>query len=353
MKIYQILILVTILLTFLVYSLNYLLFLERIKKVNTDNLLIKNNTINFSSLTLKQKIAQMIFVRGDYESNKPLTNLNIGGVFLDKQKSEETYKDMINIFQNNSKIKLFVATDLEGAWNPFASFKNLPPVSDIRSRKESYELGLEHGKLLKELGFNMNFAPVAEFEDKSYGGRAFTGNKSEIKEKLKGYIKGLQKNVLGTCKHYPGNGMINNLHIRIDRQNISKDDLSLFNACFDENVSAVMIGHQIATGEIDSERVPSSVSENVMKSLGNFSGLIISDEINMRGLKNFYYDKSLLYRDLINSGINVILDFQLDPKTAYNLINEIEEQVEDGKIDKGKIDESVKKILKSKGYKIK
>lgn len=336
--------------------INYILVLDKIKKQNTENIIIKNNTIKFDSLTLKQKIAQMIIVRGDKE-NLEFANLNIGGIFLDKQTSEESYKNKIANYQENSKIKLFVSTDLKGFWNPFVKdFENphnFPYFSDIKTPEEAYKIGLEQGELLKKLGFNLNFAPVAEFKDNCYGGRVFTGTTQEIKEKLASYIKGLQRNILGTCKHYPGKGMIKNTHIIPDSQNISEQDIELFKICFDNNISAVIIGHQKATGILDSKNKPSSVSKEVIDSLQNYSQLIISDEINMWGLRFFYIlGKSKLYMDLINAGENIILDFKLNPYYSYRLISKIEKNVENKKISKENINKSVKKILISKGYKI-
>ncbi|MBU4070055.1 MAG: hypothetical protein KJ646_03670 [Nanoarchaeota archaeon] len=336
--------------------INYILVLDKIKKQNTENIIIKNNTIKFDSLTLKQKIAQMIIVRGD-EEDLEFANLNIGGIFLDRQTSEEAYENKIASYQENSKIKLFVSTDLEGSWNPFIKdFENphnFPYFSDIKTSEEAYEIGLEQSELLKKLGFNLNFAPVAEFEDNSYGGRVFTGTTQEIKEKLASYIKGLQENVLGTCKHYPGKGMIKNTHIKPDSQNITEQDIGLFKICFENNVSAIMIGHQKATGILDSKGKPSSVSKEIIDSLKNNPQLIISDEINMWGLKFFYIlGKSKLYMNLINAGENVILDFKLTSYSTYRLISKIEKDVENRKINKENIDKSVKKILISKGYKI-
>jgi beta-glucosidase-like glycosyl hydrolase len=202
------------------------------------------------------------------------------------------------------------------------------------------------------LGFNLNFAPVAEFSDEVYGGRAFQGTKEEVKEKLSFYIKGLQENIAGTCKHYPGKGMINNLHIKDDEQIISKEDLELFDVCFNNNILGVMVGHQIVTGELDSNGMPSSVSKEIIFTIDD-SVLIIADEINMAGLKNFYSDKTELYVDLINSGENVILDFKLNPISMYKLIGKLEEEVEEGNINEDNVDESVKKILMMKGYVIK
>ncbi|MFH1801741.1 MAG: glycoside hydrolase family 3 N-terminal domain-containing protein [archaeon] len=328
---------------------------KKMMKENTENIIIENNIINFNSLTLKQKIAQMIIVRGD-ESEEDFTKLNMGGVHLDRQKSAEEYKEKIRNYYDNSKIKLFVTTDLEGAWTPFAGFRKeyfFPAISEIKTKEESYEIGLKHGIVLKELGFNMNFAPIAEFEDDAYGGRVFSGTKEEIKDKLENYIRGLQENVFGVCKHYPGKGMIKNTHKRADEQEISAEDLELFGHCFENNISAVMIGHQIVTGKINSNKKPSSVSEEVILNIPE-GILVISDEVNMMGLKIFYlFNKRKLYRDLINAGENVILDFKLDSKSAYNLIEKIEKDVTEGLISEEKINLSVKKILKAKGYELK
>ena len=354
MKIEFLLILTALMLVFVIFLFAQFTLNKKLEKENTQNIIIKNKTIDFSSLTLRQKIAQMIIVRGDKE-HLEFTNLNIGGIFLDKQESEKRYKEKIEAHQKKSKIKLLVSTDLEGAWNAFArnmsENHDFPKFVDIETKEQAYDVGLKHGQLLKRTGFNLNFAPVAEYEDLCYSGRVFKGTSKEVKEKLEQYIQGLQKNVMGTCKHYPGKGMIKNTHLRRDQQNITKQDLDLFEVCFKNNISAVMIGHQGAIGEIHSKGKPSSVSKEVISTL-DFDGLIISDEINMFGLKSWYFNKNRLYTDLINSGENVILDFRLTPRSAYKLISEIENQVKEQKISKEKIDQSVKKILKSKGYKL-
>lgn len=329
----------------------YFLISNKLKNTNTENIVIINNTIKIDSLTLKQKLAQMIVVYGDDKNNIELTKLNIGGILLDSQKDEEGYKNLINKYQENSKIKLFVTTDLEGAWNPFSKFHFFPNFSEIKNNKESYDAGLKEGEVLKELGFNLNFAPVAEFSDEIYGGRSFSGTKEEVKEKLANYIKGLQKNVKGTCKHYPGKGMISNLHEEENTQEISKSDLELFQVCLNNNISAIMIGHQIVSGEINSNGKPSSVSLEVINTLENFSGLIISDEINMNGLSNFYYVKTERYAELINAGENVILDFDFNSHSNF-ILNGLEKSVKEGKISEEKIDETVRKILIAKGYSI-
>lgn len=325
----------------IIFSVN-----STIPSESTDNIVLNNNSIQFDSLTLKQKIAQMIIVYGN-KNNLEYTNLNVGGIFLDGLDTKDEYKNRIERYQENSKIKLIVSTDMEGSWNPFSKFQDFPSLSEIKTSQEAYEVGLIEGELLKELGFNFNFAPVSEFQDLSYGDRTFFGSEEEIKEKLQSYILGLQQNVNGTCKHYPGKGMINNLHLSKDTQNITAEDLELFEVCFENNISAIMVGHQIVYGELDSLGKPSSISFEVINNLENFSGLIVSDEINMLGLSSFYFSKSERYVKLINSGENIILDFNVD---LDSLLNDLETLTKEGKIDEEQINKSVRKILTAKGY---
>lgn len=337
-----------------VYFFNNYIIKKQISEINLDNIIIEDNKINFNSLTLKQKIGQMIIVRGD-KKDLNFNKLNVGGIFLDRQKSEEDYSKLIKDYQDNSKIKLLISTDLEGAWTPFHNpepHQVFPHFSEIESPEEVEEIGLMHGLLLKKIGFNLNFAPVAEYFDDVYGGRSFSGTDEEIAKKVAAYISGLQKNVFGTCKHYPGKSMEKNLHYFSDIQEISERDLYLFEVCLENNISAIMVSHQIATGLIDSKGKPSSVSDEVISTIDE-SILIIADEINMNSLKNFYPDKTKMYVDLINSEENIILDFSLDSFKLYKLVKEIEKQVEKGNIDSNKIDNSVMKILVAKGYEIK
>ncbi|OQA67407.1 MAG: beta-hexosaminidase [Candidatus Diapherotrites archaeon ADurb.Bin253] len=327
---------------------------SKVARLSTENIIIESKTIELSSLTLEQKIAQMIMIRGD-EKDLKFNNLNVGGIFLDRQKSEKNYKKLIKEYQDDSKIKLFVATDMEGAWTPFHNpepHQIFPAFSEIKTKYEAEDIGFKHGELLKKIGFNMNFAPVSEYSDAVYGGRAFLGTDEEVADKVAFYIKGLQKNVLGVCKHYPGKGMQKNLHITSDNQEISKKDLYLFEVCKTNNISSIMVSHQIVTGEVNSNGKPSTVSKEVISKIDK-ELLVVSDEINMRGLSDFYKDKTKMYADLINSGENLILDFDLNSRELYKLIKEIKEEVKNGNIDESKIDESVTKILILKGYEVK
>jgi beta-N-acetylhexosaminidase len=341
---------------FLLILIFVFLFLNQVRDFsNTENIVIDDGKIDLNSLTLQQKMAQMIMVRGD-KKNFNYNKMNVGGIFLDRQDSEEEYKELILNYQNNSKINLIVATDMEGAWTPFRKnveeHQKFPDFTEIETKEEAYSVGKMQGLLLDSIGFNLNFAPVAEYEDLAYGGRVFSGNESQIQEKVIYYIRGLQENVFGTCKHYPGKSLLKNLHDETDMRTIEKKDIEIFEKCIENNISSIMVSHQIVEGVIDSEGKPSTISSEVIDTLGDFEGLIIADEINMKGLSSFYSDKINLYVDLINSGEEFILDFYLSDKEMKKLLENLEEKVLAGEIEKEKINEAVIKILEMKGYEV-
>lgn len=314
--------------------------------------------INLKELTLKQKIAQMVIVRGDSRQPK-FSELGVGGIFLGKQKSAKECEKTVAFYKSSLEIKPFFCTDLEGAWNTFKKIKKFKGFSEIKTKEGAFELGTDQGKLLKEFGVDLNFSPVAEMKDTTYSGRAFLGNKKEISEKLEYYLKGLQKYAKGTCKHFPGKCLLRNQHVFVDKEKIGKEDLELFNVCFKNKISAVMVSHAITSGAIDSQGLPSTISPKTISLLRKkFKGLVITDDINMLALRVFSLSKKKTYKRVINAGNDLIIDvgFGLGKYSGIHRLSKILDylvkETKEGRISEDKIDENVKRILEFKGYKV-
>ena len=313
-----------------------------------------NKTIKLSDLTLKEKIGQLVIVKPTGMNEKYLTELHIGGIFLNNKNSAHEYADAIEFYKNNSKIKLFVATDMEGYWNPFDFYKS-KNFGEISDDPEAYELGIEHGKILSELGFNLDFSPIVEVRNTVWPGRSFTGTPTEVKEKISAYIQGLHKNnILATAKHYPGGSMVKNPHLRKYKTEIFEEDLEYFDHAINEKVDAIMVGHPIVYGAIDSKGKQATISREVIMPLRNkFNGLIITDAVTMLGLRlSYLFNFKKAYPVLISAGNDIILDTHHN--SGYNSIkkrlHEIEKAVDKGYLSEELINERVKKILEAKGY---
>jgi len=316
--------------------------------------IIKDNVISLDSLTLEQKIGQMIVVSGSLSNLKAWKKLQLGGVHLFAMAKEELFRDKIGQFQKGMTVPFFVTVDLEGCQNPFAAFHNFTAASDVATEGAAFEKGSAEGKYLSSLGVTINFAPVVDLQDTIWKCRSYPGNVAQITDLTEAYVLGLQKeDVVATAKHYPGKTLVvQDPHKFLVAADISKDDIFPYSQ-LKPIVKAVMVSHIIASGVVDSKGIPAVVSPEVIASVrSEYAGLIITDEINMLGLKNFYKNDDEMYLAVFNAGSDLVLNFNEDPNEIYQMIQVISKAVDSGEISEKKIDESVRRILLAKGFRV-
>lgn len=317
---------------------------------------VVTNTLNLSSLTLEQKLAQMVIIFGEDETADSFKNMFIGGVFFNGQKTPEIYERKINNYQEGAIVPFFVVADMEGCLNPFENFQNFPSFSEIETSEDAFELGKQAGLMLKHLGFNMNFAPVLDLEDKIMNCRSFPGTLEEISLKGQKFIEGLHAaGIMAVAKHYPGGTLSGaDTHKDIAGATITAEDLEPFKNAMVAGVDGIMINHVIVKGAIDSKGVPSVVSPEVVGSLSGFSGFRITDEINMLGLAENYATTNVneMFVQLVEAGNDMLLSFDRSPLHIYRMIRAIARAVDEGRIPEAQIDNSVKKILMLKGINV-
>lgn len=312
-------------------------------------------TIDLSKIPLKEKIAQMVMVNGG-KYNRYFIKLGVGGIYLGKLNSKEEYKKLIKYYKDNSKIKPLLSVDMEGSYNPFENFFSSKSFEEITNGKDSYKLGLSQGRIAKELGFDINFSPVVEIRNNVWPGRSFKGNFIEVKEKIINYINGLKEcGIVATAKHYPGGSMVKDPHKLRYKTKIFKEDLELFDTAIEAGVKAIMVGHPIVSGAIDSKKKQSTISPEIIIPLRKkFNGLIITDDIHMMGLRwSYLLNFNRVYVDLVKAGNDIILEATphfTKYKGIKKRIEHLEKAIKKGKISEERINESVKKILEMKGY---
>lgn len=328
----------------------------------SDILFEEENVIHLSNMTLQQKIAQMIITHGGTHNLEYWKKMQLGGVHFFAMDSEETFVNTINDFQEGMNIPFFVTADLEGCLNLFANFRNFTITSNVTTIEEATIKGQEEGEYLASIGFNLNFAPVVDLEDNIWKCRTFPGEKEDVTELARAYIQGLEsKGVLSTIKHYPGKTLVTlDPHQSLVVAEITDNDLYPYEKLISYESaeqglpSLIMVSHLIVSGAINSEGYPSSASPNVIYNFkDDYDGLVISDEINMLGLLNYYEDKDQLHKDLVLAGHDIILNFDEDPNEIYHVIEVLEQAVLDGEISEERIDNSVRKILRKKGFEVK
>ncbi|HIH10938.1 TPA: hypothetical protein HA241_02010 [Candidatus Woesearchaeota archaeon] len=314
----------------------------------------EGNIIYLDSLTLEQKIAQMVVVHGAPWNLKPWKALQLGGIHLFALEKKELYPETIEQFQEGMTIPFFVSVDLEGCLNPFGNFKNFTAAVDIHSVGAAYEKGVEEGRYLHSLGVSLNFAPVVDLGDLLWHCRSFSDNETVVAELAEAYILGLQKEgVIATAKHYPGKTLVvRDSHTSLVAAVIENRDLLPYQEVAD-SVKAVMVSHLVTSGAVNSQGLPSTVSGEVVQKLeleSGYQGLIVTDEVMMAGLRSYYSSLDEMYLAVFAAGNDVILNFNEDPTEMERMITVVADAVRDGQIAEKSIDRSVQKILKAKGF---
>ena len=307
--------------------------------------------VDLSSLTLEQKIAQMAVVHGSSENRELWQRLQLGGIHLFALENKDLYIRLIQEYQKGMLIPFFVTADLEGCINPFANFQSFPAASSITTDGASYEKGAAEGTFLRELGVTLNFAPVVDLKDTLWKCRTFPGDEQQIAERGLAYISGVQnQGILAVAKHYPGKTLVvRDPHKFLVAATLDEKDVYPFQQVAGL-ASGIMVSHVISSGAVDSAGVPAVVSPAVIAGLREqFPGLIISDEINMLGLKEFYPSQDALYVAVFAAGNDLVLNFNDDPLEISHMIEVVAEAVRKGVIPEEQIDASVRRILKAKG----
>lgn len=337
-----------------------------------------------AEMTLEEKVAQMFFI-----TPEALTEVNlvteagntteaafseypVGGIiyFGQNMESREQVSAMLRRMQDISEkqinIPIFLATDEEGGRVSRlygGAITDIPYVGDMYSvgksedSSEAYQVGRTIGSYMKELNFNVDFAPVADIysnpENTVIGDRAFGSTAELVSEMVPMAVKGLQsEGVLATLKHFPGHGdTADDSHNGYASSYKTMEELEQceflpFYAGIQSNVAFVMMGHISLPNVLDDE-TPASLSyeivTEILREKLQFNGIIITDALNMGAIAQNYSSGEATVM-AVEAGVDMLL-MPADFKTAYEtLINSVQE----GRISEERINESVLRILQTK-----
>lgn len=318
------------------------------------------------NMSLDEKIGQIFIARcPDKDTAALAKKYNLGGYILFgkdfKYKSKDAIVKNIQSYQNASSIAMFIAVDEEGGTvnrvstnknfrkYPFASPQYLYKHGGMERIKKDAK---EKSELLKSIGINLNFAPVADISmnknDFIYK-RSFAKGPAETAEYVKSVVSVMNELQMGSVlKHFPGYGNNKDTHTDLvhDKrplEKFEKEDFLPFKAGIDAKATMVLVSHNIV--ETMDKNVPASISTAVHKILRDelgFNGVIITDDLAMQGVKKFVGEK--------NAAV-LALKAGADMLCSTDFINDIEAvkaAVANGEIKESDIDEHVFRVLRAK-----
>ena len=175
-------------------------------------------------MNLQERMGQFLFIglpgtSVDAETRQLLADVQPGGVVLFARNLESGRQtaELNAAIRAALKIPPIISVDQEGG--PVDRLKTIgeamPSAADIRATDDAAlagRYGVATSELLRLLGFNMNFAPVLDFEvhpdaDNALKGRYFGATTAEIVRFAGSYLEGLQQGGVVACgKHFPGLG---------------------------------------------------------------------------------------------------------------------------------------------------
>ena len=210
------------------------------------------------------------------------------------------------------------------------------------------------GSYLKDFGFDVDFAPVADVnsnpDNPVIGVRAFSSDPDSVAMMVCSYLDGLSANgITGCIKHFPGHGDTKtDTHLGYAEtlktwDDMLKCEMTPFKAGIQHGVETIMTAH-ITAPNVDGSNVPSTLSSIILqdklrKELG-YNNIIVTDAMEMGAITDQYAPEDAAVKS-IQAGVDVVLCIH-SYKKAFNAVVEA---VNTGAISEERINESVRRIL--------
>lgn len=319
-------------------------------------------------MTLEQKVGQIFVVNleqlddsnGDfYEHRKctkrmkqSLSEYSVGGVILFTRNlhKRKQAKKMINALQRNSSLPLFVMVDEEGgrvarlAANPDLKTTRFPSAEEIGKTQDdvyAYEMGKTMGTEIRELGFNVDLAPVADVRtsrlNSEIGDRSFGDDEEKVAEYVSAFIQGLDwANISAAVKHFPGQGSskgdTHETSVDIDSSiaRLRKIDFVPFQAAIEAGADFVMVSH-ISVSKVTETETPASMSDLIMQTILReelgFEKVVITDAFDMTSITDYYTPGEAACASL-KGGADIILMPQNLPEAYEAVLQAVKEDEE-------------------------
>lgn len=299
-----------------------------------------------------------------------LNEYRVGGIILfdRNMESKDQVKTLITDINKAGKsaglTPLFLGIDQEGGAVARMDDKliKVPPAEEVGKMpvEQAVSLAKQSGAELKDLGFNINFAPVADL-GLTYG-RSYSTSPDEVVRYAGAVGKAYDEAGLWySYKHFPGIGKTDvDLHadtsiVPVSKETLLSEDTKVFIDLIKQsksNTYTIMVSHAMYP-QIDPDH-PASLSKAIItdwlrKDIG-YNGVVVTDDMDMGALANHYTFGDMAVQSILaGSDILLVCHEYEHMQEAYNGLMKA---VKDGRISKERLDESVKRILLMKMSKI-
>lgn len=337
------------------------------------------------AMTLEQKVAQLFIVTPEalVEGVSQVTQAGdmiregvtahpVGGIvyfaqnLLDPEQTTTMLANVKQFYADAGNVAPFIAVDEEGGTvvrvadneafgaQDVGDASALGSAGDTEAAKRAAEQIADY---LMPLGFNLDFAPVADvvnpLRSDTMGLRSFSSDAAVAADMVRAEVEGFRdKKMLCCAKHFPGIGAAaGDSHegaITIDSTNeeLETVDLVPFRAAIEAGVPMIMVGH-VSLPNIVGDSTPAPLSSAVVQgmlrdSLG-YTGIIVTDSLSMGAITDYYTPAEAAV-----AALKAGCDIPLMPERFDEAYQGVLNAVQAGELTEERIDESLIRILAAK-----
>lgn len=337
------------------------------------------------AMTLEQKVAQLFIVTpealvegvsqvtqaGDM-TREGVTAHPVGGIvyfaqnLLDPEQTTTMLANVKQFYADAGNAAPFIAVDEEGGTvvrvadneafgaQDVGDASALGSAGDTEAAKRAAEQIADY---LMPLGFNLDFAPVADVVDPlrsdTMGLRSFSSDAAVAADMVRAEVEGFRdKKMLCCAKHFPGIGAAAGdshegaITIEATNEELETVDLVPFRAAIEAGVPMIMVGH-VSLPNIVGDSTPAPLSSAVVQgmlrdSLG-YTGIIVTDSLSMGAITDYYTPAEAAV-----AALKAGCDIPLMPERLDEAYQGVLSAVQVGELTEERLDESLTRILSAK-----
>lgn len=366
---------------------------------SSEELLVERVQDQMSNMTLEQKVAQLFVVRPEDllgisqidgavtnvadTSGEALTEMSdslasaletmpVGGIIcfarnlVDPDQTKRFLSEMRKVVEEASGVIPLLCVDEEGGLVARVASNEAFGVDDVGDAAQigaaddpakAKEASETIAAYLKELGFNTDFAPVADVvddpDDKVMTARSFGSDPEVVAHMVAAEVEGFNEaDMICSLKHFPSLGAASgDTHVEKvttlkTAEELMNHDWIPFKAGIEAGAPMVMVGHMSAPN-VDEQDIPSTTSSimigNLLRRDLGFNGVVITDALNMAAVTD-YFDSGMAAISCIKAGCDMLL-MPEDFSSAYDALLET---VKSGAVSSDELNGAVARILAMK-----
>ncbi len=335
----------------------------------------KGNETSNGEMSLEDKLWQLFYVAPEAVSGEgAVTEMTdtfaagakkhkVGGIVVFAQNAVDRMQLMrlLGDLSVGFETPVFIGVDEEGGivsrLSKTCGVTDNGKMSEVETASEARKIGERLGAELSGLGFNMDFAPVADMlvnpDNTEIGSRSFGSDAVDVAEKVAAEVEGMQsRGVSSVLKHFPGHGSTYaNSHEGTSEsqrliEQLRSEEFLPFKSGIASGADFVMVSH-MSLPNVVGDNTPCSLSPAVISGLLRgelgYQGIVITDALNMGAVTDVYGAGEACVMAVEAGADMLLMPANLDEAHAALL-----EAVNSGRITEARIDESIERIMSVK-----